>query len=312
MTLISTEEKGIEARGHCTSMAITQYKGSVASLLDTSIDTVYPLGLGSVASLETCLLDHAHPPRTASAELSHLSVHGSASAAHPDTHLGTACPFETGGGDVSYQGCIDAAASSGGSTVDWQGSALAPQPPRTDSRPTMVKASLLQPGAPTVHRRLCIPYEVDENQIPILGYRTTMTMVLAAFHVDIPMPCSIADLRIHYIDEDGDVISISSDQELGVALHHMHGNVRFGLEVCLSLQVSGAQSQVREGLPKRGLEGIERLAGQDGWDFNFSEGHADGEGEAALHSAGAAAADFPDAFNIFYPAAVRTQLGGEG
>jgi len=47
--------------------------------------------------------DHAaHPPRTASAELSHLSVHGSASAAHPDTYLGTACPLETGGGDVSY------------------------------------------------------------------------------------------------------------------------------------------------------------------------------------------------------------------
>jgi len=66
MTLISTEEKGLEARGHCTSMAITMprpgaYTGSVASLLETtSIDTVYPLGLGSVASLETCLLDHAH------------------------------------------------------------------------------------------------------------------------------------------------------------------------------------------------------------------------------------------------------------
>ena len=227
----------MEARGHCTSMAITQYTGSVASLLDTSIDTVYPLGLGSVASLETCLLDHAHPPRTASAELSHLSVHGSASAAHPDTYLGTARPFKTGGGDVSYQECIDGAASSGGSTVDWQGGALAPQPPRTDSRPTMMKASLLQPGAPTVHRRLCIPYEVDENQIPIHGYRTTMTIVLAAFQVDIPMTCSIADLRIHYIDEDGDVISISSDQELGAALHHMHGNVRFGLEVCFSLPV---------------------------------------------------------------------------
>ena len=140
--------------------------------------------------------DHAHPPRTASAELSHLSVHGSASAAHPDTYLGTERPFKAGGGDVSYQECIDGAASSGGSTVDWQGGALAPQPPRTDSRPTMMKASLLQPGAATVHRRLCIPYEVDENQIPIHGYRTTMTMVLAAFQVDIPTTCSIANLRM--------------------------------------------------------------------------------------------------------------------
>lgn len=167
---------------------------------------------------------------------------------------------------------------SGGSTVASQDGALAQQAPRTEPRPTMSKVSLLQSGGPTVHRRLVIPYVVDENQLPIHGYKVTMTMVLAAFEVNIPKRCSIADLRISYIDEDGDEISVTSDQELGVALHHMRGDV-----LRLRLQVLCAQSGLWEGVDE-GARG------------DWEGGHAGREREAGLGAA----------------AVVQTQLQGEG
>ena len=89
----------------------------------------------------------------------------------------------------------------------------------TVRRRCTIKVSLRRPGMPVVHRRLSVPFDFDYRDIPLHGYRTAMTLIGCAFSHELNN-APVNRLRLGYVDDDGDEIVVSSDEELSMALDH--------------------------------------------------------------------------------------------
>ena len=76
----------------------------------------------------------------------------------------------------------------------------------------------------TMHRRLSIPLEFDADRVPVKGYVVAMMIIRSAFEMDLAM-IAFKDLRLTYVDDDGDRIIITSDQVSSTHAHaHTHAH----------------------------------------------------------------------------------------
>eukprot|EP00960_Hanusia_phi_P057935 763720-Hanusia_phi.AAC.6 len=82
-----------------------------------------------------------------------------------------------------------------------------------------LKATFSPQDAAVVIRRLSVPVEVDEEEIPVDGFSAMTDALVYAFRNELRMGCD--KVRVSYKDEDGDDVMISCDEELGLAMQQM-------------------------------------------------------------------------------------------
>mmetsp|Transcript_24121 Transcript_24121/g.78494 ORF Transcript_24121/g.78494 Transcript_24121/m.78494 type:complete len:570 (+) Transcript_24121:2239-3948(+) len=79
-----------------------------------------------------------------------------------------------------------------------------------------LKATFSSQDADSVIRRLSVPVELDEEEVPVEGFSAVTDALVYAFRNELKMGCD--DVKISYTDEDGDEVMISCDEELGLAM----------------------------------------------------------------------------------------------